>query len=89
VVLAQDYLPPDQFSAKVTKGLLRGASLSTRLKQGRGGTVIEETYLIPLPDWPLLGSLVRPWFIRRLGSIWGEDLRVGLCHGGRPGVPEE
>jgi len=87
-VIAQEYLPPYEIRARVTKGLLRGTEVFVRVKPSDGGTCIEETYMLPLPDLPLLGRLVRAWFVKKTDQIWEEDLEVGLPRGGWPGVPE-
>ena len=86
-VIAQEYLSLYQIRARVTKGLLRGTEVSVRLEPNDAGTSIEETYVLPLPDLPLVGPLLRTWFVRKADEIWAEDLEVGLPRGGWPGVP--
>src|SRR5439155_1225379 len=75
-VIAQEYLSLYQIRARVTKGLLRGTEVSVRLEPNDAGTSIEETYVLPLPDLPLVGPLLRTWFVRKADEIWAEDLDV-------------
>jgi hypothetical protein len=87
-LIVQEYLPPDRIEARVIKGFLKGAEYSGFLHEGGGGTTVEETYRLPLPDWGWLRSFVQAWLVRTVDRIWEEDLRVGVCHGGWPGLPE-
>ncbi|MCI0483414.1 MAG: hypothetical protein L0Y78_02405 [candidate division NC10 bacterium] len=89
IVINQEYLPPDRIRARVTKGIFRGTEVLTLLQPRGTGTFIEETYAVPLPDWPVLGSLARTWLCRKVDEIWDEDLAVGLPRGGWPGFPAE
>jgi nitrite reductase/ring-hydroxylating ferredoxin subunit len=51
---------------------------------------VVETYSLPwLPNWGLLRRLVAPFVHRQVDKVWEEDLRVGVCIGGWPGVPKE
>ncbi len=86
-LIVQEYIAPHQIRARVIKGIFRGTEVSTRLEQSEKGTLVDETYLIPLAAWPWLGALVRALLLKRLDRIWEEDLKVGLCHGGWPSVP--
>lgn len=87
MVIKQEYLPPDRIHARVTGGLFRGTEVLTRLHPSGTGTFIEETYAVPLPDWPVLGGVARTWLRRKADEIWDEDLAGGLPRGGWPGVP--
>jgi hypothetical protein len=87
IVIHQEYLPPDRVRARVTTGILRGTEVLTLLHPRGTGTFIEETYAVPLPDWPVLGRLARTWLRRKADEIWDEDLAVGLPRGGWPGLP--
>lgn len=87
-IFFQEYLPPNQIRSRVIKGLERGTEILTRLAQIPEGTAIEEIYSFPLPAWPWLVRLVEKWLFRKADRIWEEDLKVGLCHGGWPGIPK-
>ena len=86
--IVQDYLPPDRIEAHIIKGFLRGAEYAGLLHEDGGATTVEETYQLPVPDWGWLGALVATRLVRTLDRIWEEDLRVGVCHGGWPGLPK-
>ena len=86
IVIRQEYLASDRIHARVTKGLLRGTEVSTYLKSVDEGTLVEELYLLPVPELPLVGHLARVWLCRKADEIWDEDLAVGLPRGGWPGV---
>jgi hypothetical protein len=86
--IVQSYEAPYSIRACVTQGAFRGATIHTTLESDGGGTLIEETYRIPLPGWRWLQGLMRQRLCRRLDRIWEEDLKVGVCHGGWPGVPQ-
>ena len=87
-LIVQEYLPPNLIEARVIRGFLVGTEYSGVLHESDGQTTVEETYRLPLPDWGWLRFLVRARLIRTLDRIWEEDLRVGVCHGGWPGLPE-
>jgi hypothetical protein len=86
--IVQDYLPPDRIEARVIKGFLKGAEYSGTFREDGGETTVEETYRLPVPDWGWLRSWLRTRLVRALDRIWAEDLRVGVCHGGWPGLPK-
>jgi hypothetical protein len=86
-VIRQEYLESDRIHARVTKGLLRGTEVLTHLKSVDGGTLIEELYLLPVPELPLVSQLARVWLCRKADEIWDGDVAVGLPRGGWPGVP--
>lgn len=84
----QLYMPPDRIRFHFAKGLYKGVKVFTHLADGGQFTDIDEVYQLPwLPDWGWLRVLIRPWVRRSVERIWREDLDVGLCHGGWPGVP--
>lgn len=85
--IRQHCLASDHISATVLTGFLRGSTTDTRLTKTETGTLLEEEHMIPLPSWPLLRRGVQKWITRKLDTIWEEDLRVGVCCGGWPGVP--
>jgi len=87
ILIKQEFLPPDRIRARVTKGIFRGTEVLTQIQPSGTGTFIEETYAVPLPDWPILGRVARTWLRRKADAIWDEDLAVGLPRGGWPGVP--
>jgi hypothetical protein len=41
-----------------------------------------------VPDWSWPRSLLKTRLVRTVDRIWAEDLRVGVCHGGWPGLPK-
>ena len=86
-VFHQQYVPPWGIRAVITRGLLRGTETEVRLEETHSGTLVEESHRIAMPGWKGLRPLVQRAWIRRLDRIWDEDLRVGVCHGGWPGVP--
>lgn len=87
-VIHQQYVPPWGIRAVITRGLLRGTETEVRLEKTQGGTLVEELHRVAVPGWKGLRGLAQRVWIRRLDRIWEEDLRVGVCHGGWPGVPE-
>jgi hypothetical protein len=86
--IIQDYLPPDRIEARIIKGFLKGSEYSGIFREDGGATTVEETYHLPIPDWGWLRALVSTRLVRALERIWAEDLRVGVCHGGWPGLPK-
>jgi hypothetical protein len=86
--IVQDYLPPDRIEARVIKGFLKGTEYAGIFREDGGETTVEETYRLPVPDWGWLRSLLKARLVRILDRIWAEDLRVGVCHGGWPGLPK-
>jgi hypothetical protein len=85
--IVQDYLPPDRIEARVIKGFLKGTQYAGIFREDGGETTVEETYRFPFPDWGWLVSLLKALLVRTLDRVWAEDLRVGVCHGGWPGLP--
>ena len=83
----QRFLPPDRIHAAITGGFLRGTNVDIYFGQTAKGTLVEEHYWVPFPNWPWLRRLVKNAWVRWLDRIWEEDLKVGVCHGGWPGVP--
>lgn len=86
-LIAQEYIPPNQIRTRILKGRGRGAQVFTLFHPDVNSTTLEESYVLPLPDWAWLRFIVSRWLYSRLDCIWDEDLRVGMCHGGWPGVP--
>lgn len=85
--VVQRFLPPDCIHATLVRGLLRGTEVEIRFRQTPDGTLIKERYHVPLPSWLWLHRIVERRWCHNLDRIWEEDLRVGVCHGGWPGVP--
>jgi nitrite reductase/ring-hydroxylating ferredoxin subunit len=83
------YHPPLTMEFEFIQGRYRGTRVRTLLApQGEENTVVEETYFIPhLPNWRWLALLVKPSVMARVNAIWKEDLDVGVCMDGWPGVP--
>ncbi len=86
-LIVQELFPPLRIRTRVLKGPLRGVEVSTVLVECGEETMVEEAYSLPLPSWSWLTALIGRWVERRADRIWEEDLRVGVCHGGWPGVP--
>jgi nitrite reductase/ring-hydroxylating ferredoxin subunit len=86
--VVQTYDPPGDIRFEFVAGRYRGTQVYSRLRPHPDGTEVAETYFIPhLPDWGLLRRLATPSVIRRVDQVWDEDLRVGVCVGGWPGIP--
>ena len=85
----QEYVPPLEIRSVIVKGLLQGTESTVRLTDNGQGTLIEEWHRIALPGWAWLRRLIGKSWVRRLDRIWEEDLSVGVCHGGWPGVPRD
>lgn len=86
--VVQRFLPPNRIHARLSKGFLRDMNVEVEFSQTPCGTMVKERYKIPLPNWSLLRVALEKSWSRRLDKIWEEDLRVGVCHGGWPGVPQ-
>src|SRR5262245_2918367 len=85
--IAQEFYPPHRIHTRVTTGFFSGTVVSTHLLSHLSGTLVDETYEIPIAAIPPLSSLIRFWLIHWLNRVWDEDLRVGMPYGGWPGVP--
>ncbi len=85
--IVQRFLPPNRIHALLIKGILRGMNVEIDFSQTPRGTVVKECYRIPLPNWSFLRAALETSWTRRLDHVWEEDIRVGVCHGGWPGVP--
>lgn len=89
----QTFSPPNEIWFRFLAGLHRGIEVRTVLEaspdgKSGGGTLVDETYLLPwLPDWPWLRRLALPAIRKRVDEVWDEDLEVEVCHGGWPGLP--
>jgi hypothetical protein len=86
--IVQDFLPPDRIEARIVKGFLKGTEYTGIFREDGGETTVEETYHLSVPDWRWFRPLLTARLVRALDRIWAEDLRVGVCHGGWPGLPE-
>lgn len=85
--VVQRFVPPNHIQASLTQGFLRGATVDIQFHETSQGTCIEERYHLPLPCWSWLKKVLQRMWPRWLDRIWEEDLRVGVCHGGWPGIP--
>ncbi|MCX6382741.1 MAG: Rieske (2Fe-2S) protein, partial [Armatimonadetes bacterium] len=85
--VVQTYLPPNEIWFEFLEGLHRGTKVHTLLSEHAEGTLVEEEYHIPLPAWRWLRPLIRPFMMPSIERIWNEDLQVGVCYGGYPGIP--
>ena len=85
--LKLELVAPGTVRVRVVRGLLRGSQLSVVLEESDGMTQVTETYETPLrlPAW--LEAWLRQWLLKKIDEVWDEDLRVGLPHGGWPGIP--
>jgi hypothetical protein len=87
--ISQEYVPPFSIRSRFTKGVLRSTETVVDLTPTATGTMVEERHRVPLPDWPGVSEWVRRTWLKRLHQIWDEDLKVKVCFGGWPGVPDE
>ena len=86
--VVQTYQPPGDIRFEFVSGKHKGVCVDSRLRAHPDGTEVTETYSLPrLPDWGILRRLIAPWVYRQVNRIWEEDLSVGVCIGGWPGVP--
>jgi nitrite reductase/ring-hydroxylating ferredoxin subunit len=87
--VVQRYVPPSSMTFDFIEGRYRGVRVETRLESvGPTTTRIHESYFLPgLPGWRWLAALIRPFVLRPVERIWKEDLDVGVCIDGWPGLP--
>jgi hypothetical protein len=88
-LVRQEFFPPGEIHFEFLGGLYKGVQVHSLLKPHPEGTLVEETYSMPLPNWGWLKNWVAPSVVRQVERIWDEDLRVQVCHGGWPGVPRQ
>lgn len=83
------FLPPLSMEFEFVAGKHRGTRVLTHLApDGERATIIDETYFIPgLPNWRWLAACLQPFVLAPVNRIWKEDLDVGVCIDGWPGVP--
>lgn len=83
------YRAPLSMEFDFIEGRYRGTRVRTSLApQSPQRTLIEESYFIPgLPNWRVLARLLEPLIMAKVNRIWKEDLDVGVCIDGWPGVP--
>jgi nitrite reductase/ring-hydroxylating ferredoxin subunit len=86
-VVEQVFRPPNEIRFRFLAGRYRGSQVVTRLQDQGSATLVDETYSMPLPNWRWLERLIRPRVLRMVNAIWEEDLKVGVCIDGWPGVP--
>lgn len=82
----QRFTPPNEIDFLFLSGLHRGVKVHTLLTDRGKETHVEETYSLPLPNWAWLKPLVRPFMMQSIERIWKEDIDVGVCYGGWPGL---
>jgi hypothetical protein len=87
--LEAEFIPPDVVTIRILRGLFRGTFVRTVFSEVEGGTFVDETYDIPMPAWRWLEALTAKWLDKMVKRVWDEDLKVGLCYGGWPGVPHD
>ena len=85
--IRQQFLPPDRIQATLVSGPLHGMRVDVCFRHAAEGTLVEERYYVPLPNWPWFRPVIQGLWVRWLDGIWEEDFRTGYCHGGWPGVP--
>jgi len=84
----QTYEPPGDLWFQFVSGKYKGTKVHSQLRPHADGTEVTETYFVPwLPNWSWLRRLIAPSVMRLVDRVWDEDLRVGVCIGGWPGVP--
>lgn len=87
--VVQTYQPPGDIWFEFVAGKHQGTKVFSQLRPHAGGTEVNETYFVPwLPNWGIVRRLVAPAVYRQVDRIWEEDLQVGVCIGGWPGVPD-
>ena len=87
-LVEQTRLAENEIEFVFVAGRHKGVRVHTFLHEHPEGTLVDETYVLRLPDWGWLRSLVAKQVMRSVEKIWKEDLDVEVCHGGWPGVPE-
>lgn len=88
--VVQTYEPPGDIAFEFIAGRHRGVRVQSQLRPHPNGTRVTEIYHLPwLPNWSILRRLLTPLVRRPVDRIWDEDLRVGVCIGGWPGVPDQ
>lgn len=86
--VVQTYTPPGDIWFEFIAGKHKGTKVHSRLASHQDGTEVNETYYVPwVPNWGILRWLIAPLVYRQVDRIWKEDLDVGVCIGGWPGVP--
>jgi nitrite reductase/ring-hydroxylating ferredoxin subunit len=86
----QTYQPPGDIWFEFVAGRHRAVKVHSQLRPHDGGTEVTETYYLPwLPNWGVLRRLIGPLVSRQVDKVWDEDLQVGVCIGGWPGVPDQ
>ncbi|MBI3407099.1 MAG: hypothetical protein HY040_01920 [Planctomycetes bacterium] len=86
-LVRQEFTPPNEIWFHFIRGRHKGVKVHTRLHADSQGTRVEERYLLPYPNWNWLRRIVKKWVDHNVERIWEEDLSVGICRGGWPGVP--
>ena len=84
----QRLIAPNKVTAEIIGGIGRGTRSMFTVEHTPKGSLVVEEYYLACPNLPFLGSLIRRAWLRRVQRIWQEDLEVGLCHGGWPGLPK-
>jgi nitrite reductase/ring-hydroxylating ferredoxin subunit len=86
--VVQTYQAPGDIWFEFIAGRHRGTKVHSQLRPHPDGTEVSETYFLPwLPDWNWLRRLIAPSVVRVIDKVWNEDLNVGVCIGGWPGIP--
>lgn len=83
----QEYLPPWGIRSLIVRGVLRGTESLVDLETAVAGTLVLERHRLSVPNWRFYREWLKREWVRRLDRIWEEDLAVGVCRGGWPGVP--
>ncbi len=64
--------------------------VQTFIEKDPRGSLVNETFFLPgLPNWLWLRPLVKSMIMKNVNQNWGEDLKVEVCYGGWPGLPEQ
>jgi nitrite reductase/ring-hydroxylating ferredoxin subunit len=82
----QRFSPPNAIEFEFIAGLHRGVKVQTFLHDQGDATRVEESYFLPLPNWDWLKPVIRPFMMQSIERIWKEDIDVGVCYGGWPGI---
>lgn len=87
-IIRHTFYPPDEMTFEFTRGAHKGTVVRTKLEEAGDSTLVHETYEIPgLPNWEWIRKCVRPGVLSYVEKVWKEDLDVGVCYNGWPGIP--
>ena len=81
----EEFVPPRRIEVRILGGIGRGIRYEAEFLPEGEGTEVRERLVVPgLLGW--LARLAPGPMLRRIGKVWEEDLEVGMCRGGWPGL---